>query len=305
MKVIYDNTITHILNTIGCKISINLLKKKETLIHEDIHQIGISDKIGYVTVNFPYKNSKKENILKIGRLIVKLNLQYTSSEIEVFTNKFKAAIKEHINLDYYSSNLEIVSGEDIRKWYLVDNYKHDDSSTLSKSCMKHHMCQEFLDIYVNNPNSCRMLILKENEKLIARALLWKVKSNKNKTTKNKFEYILDKIYSSNTYDEYVIKKWAMKNNWAIRISNEQYIYNNQVHFDNLVVKVIPKKYKYYPYMDTFTRYDYIKGHLYNDYEDKKFGHILNETLGEYKKSISRLRSVYYTFNNFCEKIGFR
>jgi hypothetical protein len=44
---------------------------------------------------------------------------------------------------------------------------------LGSSCMAR---RKYLSLYENNPDVCQMLILTEDDKLIGRAIVWKVKS---------------------------------------------------------------------------------------------------------------------------------
>jgi hypothetical protein len=67
----------------------------------------------------------------------------------------------------------LVSGSDISKWYSCDNYK-DMEGQLGSSCMARK--RNIFSIYENNPDVCQMLILTEDDKLIGRAIVWKVKS---------------------------------------------------------------------------------------------------------------------------------
>ena len=49
------------------------------------------------------------------------------------------------------------------------------------------------------------------------------------------------------------------------------------------------KYETYPYMDTFSRYDYVTGLLWNDTDNnqKTRGHILTSTQGDFREGEPR------------------
>jgi hypothetical protein len=316
MNLYYSPDFVSILKKINCEISNKILDFNGTshLIKKELNFIDIStERLGYIsfskkkyTYNFDescmeaifydkdsythdefWKNSR--NYLKVGRLVTKFGFDFTASQIEEFTNKFKSEVN-----NIKSINIQVVSGEDIRKWYNEKNYLIQNIGDLGRSCMRYDKCKEYLDIYVDNPDTCKLAIITRNNKLIARAILWKVSNIKLKLKlkpKVKFDYILDRVYSINSYDNYTLKDYAIKNNWAIRITERMFEYNNEEYYGSLEVKVKPKEYEKYPYMDTFSRFNSRKGTLYNDTNDYEIGHILKLVEGEYKKSISYFQYI--------------
>lgn len=101
----------------------------------------------------------KVNQTTIGRVVRGIltdnSIPYTDREIEKFVNKFKAAYDSSKIKNSKVEQIRIVKGEDIRYWYLSDRYCEETSSgkgSLGKSCMRYQSCQQFLDIYVNNPD---------------------------------------------------------------------------------------------------------------------------------------------------------
>jgi len=172
--------------------------------------------------------------------------EYTAADVEKFVNVYTATILFEKNaFDHF----EIVYGEDIKYWYLEEQYAAK-SGQLGNSCMRYKACQDYFDIYIENPEVCQLLIFKtlNGEKLLGRALLW---------TDVDGEKLMDRIYT--TKDNYIklFKKWADEKNYT-------YIYNNE---DVTTIKVEPKDYNKYPYMDTFTWYSQEKGLLYNDSDE--------------------------------------
>lgn len=197
------------------------------------------DKIGKVF-------SDKNNLIKIGRAVNSIlkdnKIITTEKEIENFVNKFKAKWEILNNI-----KIDLVDREDIRNWYHENNYCKLTKSvgsklgkgSLGKSCMRYHECQNYLDIYVENPNECEMIISVDSEnKLRARALLWKT---------NKGRY-LDRIYYTFDSDKEVILDWVYKNFGKIDGHDTE----GYGHIINLTGP--NNQYDEYPYMDTFEFY---------------------------------------------------
>jgi hypothetical protein len=157
------------------------------------------------------------------------------SKIEEFVNLYKAAIDgEDL------TKFELVSGEDIRKWYHENNYK-ERRGQLGNSCMRYNNCQDFLDIYVKNPEVCKLLILKSDDdknKITGRALVWKLTDG---------EYYMDRIYTINDSDKLLFQDYARIN----KIENS-YDGNSSL---SLEVKLGDHTYEKYPYMDTLVVYN--------------------------------------------------
>lgn len=62
-------------------------------------------------------------------------------------------------------------------------------TTLGSSCMK-NMSKETFNIYVENPDSVKLLILTLDGKLLGRALVWKIDSIKSTNERNITWYII-------------------------------------------------------------------------------------------------------------------
>lgn len=156
-----------------------------------------------------------------------------NKEIESFVNIAKAIYKQTNDKQLYSK-ISLVSGEDIRKFYLEENY-HFVKGSLGRSCMRGEEQQDFLDIYVDNSEICQMLVMKEGEKIIMRALLWTLESGKK---------YLDRIYATNESDAIIFMNYAKEQGWSMY--NSDFKNNKQVL--SLKIKWL---YDEYPYMDTF------------------------------------------------------
>lgn len=181
--------------------------------------------------------------VKIGRFVNKiLDLYFkdsgesndiTPASVEKFSNAFSASVLYSRDAN---KSFEIVDGEAIKNWYLVDNYSAVESQ-LGSSCMRHKGCQGFFSIYIENPDVCKLLILKDvtGEKINGRALLWTdVDGNK----------WMDRVYCIKDSYMNLFNKWATDNGY-------QNIYSSK---SSCKVKVKNKDYGSYPYMDTFFIY---------------------------------------------------
>ena len=131
--------------------------------------------------------------IKFGRLISKLiksNKENLQTAIDVISEHFpdakKISIDRHIQIfsdrlkglfislsdKTILSKIEFLSGEAIRDAYLETNYV-DGSGDLNRSCMRQKEKQSFLDIYVENPEVCNLLVLKDDSgKIKIRSILW-------------------------------------------------------------------------------------------------------------------------------------
>lgn len=249
-------------------------------------------------VNFMFKEydlgTKSRNDVKLGRLInALLPGKYTSKDIEEFTNKFKAALTNQ------GERFEEVSGDDINHWYNADNYK-EMSGTLGNSCMARK--SGLFGIYTENPDVCKLLILVEDDKLIGRALVWKLSSIKI-YGKDPIDdlWFMDRQYTIKDSDVEKFRNYAKEKGWIYKSSNNHHSFTNvtiegEEKNANLSVKVEAKNYRRYPYMDTFRRYDSDEGILYNDDdEDESYEgqYILNDTQGGYDQIASGVWSEWH------------
>lgn len=189
---------------------------------------------------------EKSNQTTIGRIVRSIltdnQIEYTDREIEKFVNKFKSAYDANKIKTSKVEPIRVVKGEDIRYWYLQDNYCQETlagKGSLGKSCMRYGKCQRFLDIYVNNPEECSLVIyVGDDNKLRGRALLWKTDSGLH----------LDRVYYTADSDTNLIEKWVSDN------------FELSKSWGGKKVKLTGKSnpdgsYDYYPYMDSFMYYD--------------------------------------------------
>lgn len=196
-----------------------------------------------------YKDSKSRTSISTGKLIGKIFKDVILEnikpfELEEFVNLYKAT---YDNLYGNVDDLIEVSGEDIRHWYNQKNYESIDGQ-LGNSCMSYEHRVRFLDIYVKNPEVCKLVILKSKDKpgkIRARALLWKTTSE---------EFYLDRIYSIRDSDIILFENWA----------KEYDILTYNTYGGDLSVQLKKIDYKTFPYMDTFMVYNPYLNLLKND-----------------------------------------
>ena len=183
-----------------------------------------------------WKSSR--NSMSIGKFTRKilnstLSLNISDSDLEKFVNDYKREYDE-----FFSEKvLELVSGEEIRKYYNIDSYE-DERGELGNSCMRQPSKSKFFDIYVKNPEVCQLLILRSNKdksKIKGRSLIWKL---------NDGSYYQDRIYTINKYEAKLFENWAKE--------KDMKLYNDD-HYD-IEVQLGDHVYDYYPYMDTFVCY---------------------------------------------------
>ena len=154
--------------------------------------------------------------------------------------------------------------------------------------MRFSRCRKYFDIYIENPKVCQLLILMDStgKKIDGRALLWKTESGEN---------FMDRVYTSKDSYMKLFKQWGEQNNYQMK----SYNYRGE----NIIVKVKPKIYSYYPYMDTLSCYAPVKGILSNDsvdydsYPDLK----LDRTFRSIFKDLDSI--VFGSFKNRSYKWG--
>jgi len=255
------------------------------------------------TIDYSYPfYTKNRNPIKIGRFINKvLNKKYKEKDIEDFVNELKSVIfsdREHF---------EIVSGEDIAYWYNSDHY-YDGNGTLGSSCMRNQNDGVF-EIYVNNPDVCKMLILLKENKLIGRALLWKPskitkKGGKESIILNENQYFMDRVYTNKDSLLNTFIRYADDNDFLHKTRNSySHTYgvlnktgdNFNVYMEVQLDKIV---YDMFPYMDTFKIYNpsnYILNNDIDNVDDDRYDgfYKLESTSGDFEIINSGYYSEYY------------
>ena len=202
----------------------------------------------YLTSNGNWLSGAERMITKFGKGVRKLFATYPDtieeSIIEFICNHLKA---KHT----FTAELIVVSGEDIRHWYHENNTDFSQNTgTLAGSCMRYDRCQPYLDLYVENPDKVKMLICRNDKKIIGRALLWH-DDNGNKA-------FMDRIYGADKTIA-ACKSWASKNGYLYK-NNQSY--RDKADFITTTGELVNKQFiitlkkptsEYFPYADTMAR----------------------------------------------------
>ena len=216
-----------------------------------------------------YKNIKS-NPYKVGRfvtnILTKAGVEFSTKDVEDFVSKFKSQVLKKRNI---LDNFEIVTDEDIRKYYSDDNYSFPNSGTLGSSCMRYDKCQSYFDIYVKNAS---LIIFRDpdsdEDKIIGRALLWDAIQN---STKDDIKF-MDRIYINDHSHTELFKEFAIKNKFFYKVNQD---YNNvPLMFngttlskeDSLITVHLEKGIEYdkFPFIDTVCFYNVDDDTLTND-----------------------------------------
>jgi hypothetical protein len=230
----------------------------------------------------PDYTSIRSTDVNVGRFVraflTKLGEKFTDIEIENFVDQYKKVMQ--MKTDIFSRFKE-VKGEDIKHYYLVDNYE-SESGSLGGSCMRHSRCQDYFDIYVNNPDKVSLVILlseQDSSKIAGRAILWLDDNDR---------YIMDRIYTIRTADILLFTEYCNSKGY---LHKESQNYSSTTPFiengieldgqDSKVVITLKKgEYSPYPYMDTMKFYSPETGVISNRYIRTAYGYIeLTDTDG--------------------------
>jgi hypothetical protein len=227
----------------------------------DIDYIDVTDKndtISYITRDrlerLEYDDDQWDNKLrqemKVGKLIMMITPNTNQVSLEKKISLFKSA---HNAIVTNKSTFKIVKGDEIGKWYNEDSYQ-EGTGQLNKSCMRDKM--DRLSVYYSNPDKISMLILlNEDNKLVGRALVWKVDEPEGVT-------YMDRIYTVYSEDVHRFEDYARQHGWKYF---EMYKYTDMKVYFNYDLGTDEEN----PYMDTFTNYysdiqcltnKYIDGH---------------------------------------------
>ena len=93
-------------------------------------------------------------------------------------------------------------------YYLKDNYIEVEGD-LGNSCMRYIYCQSYFDIYIKNPDVCKMLVyVDEDNKVWGRALIWTIDTcDEDKITSRTY---MDRIYGINDSIKVLFKGRSVK-----------------------------------------------------------------------------------------------
>ena len=168
---------------------------------------------------------------------------FTADEIEKFTYKYIACIS--------SNKIIIVDSSKSDSIYNTNNYieYHDSCShRLCNSCMNNEF--KHLQLFKDNPKKINFIVLLKENKISARAILWRTDNN---------IFLMDVVYYHSMSDYYELILFCTQNNIVYRETNKidhyiKFIVNNKVVDLSLKVtlsKNIESYGKNIPYIDTF------------------------------------------------------
>lgn len=232
--------------------------------------------------------SQSRNPIGVGRLVRAIlkssGETFSDSDLEKFVNDYKSTV-DLINDAF--SRFEVISGEKIADIYHQDNYESDDG-TLGQSCMA-DMPRDTFQIYTRNPEVCQLVILwskyggsivdgkYKSNKICGRAILWKTREG---------DMFMDRIYTNNDSDVELFKKFATKNGWwnkKTQNSTSRITAERGTESKNPDYVVDLKVWKGdYPYLDSLCYLNSRSGELSNNLYEINADYFLNDTCGGYE-----------------------
>lgn len=210
--------------------------------------VGLFSEPGQLSVK---KGTKTESI-KVGKVIKSLldsigYIDYKPDEFQKFIDVLLGKIKSIKPSE--STEIKLVSGDDILKYYDKNNTVYERGTELANSCMAGSDKNDLLEIYKSNPNNVQLLVKLIDGKADARALVWKLDYSE-----KGYEYYMDRCYSNTKSDEVVMFEWLKRNKGKV-YKREMDETTREVDTDwnkLLVVKMDKVLFKYYPYLDTMS-----------------------------------------------------
>jgi len=250
-----------------------LSDKKADNISDDSNPFSIKGRSDVKVGRFAKALLTDKNFISYSGLSTKVS-KLKDKDFEDFVNLYKAAtVKE-------DHKFELVSGEKIREYYDYNNYAFKEKGNLGSSCMKHEECQDYFDIYVENPKVCSLLVyLNGGGEVLGRALVWKL------STTPGSEYFMDRIYTANDSDVIKFTNYAEEKGWMYKYRQNcdnydalVFKYKGQNVVGELKVDLSKSDFESYPFLDTLCCLNREKKYLSN----RAFSSVefLNDTEGE-------------------------
>lgn len=199
------------------------------------------DKLNYWSPKIRYHS-------RPGSLMKKL-LKLNDFEISNFTTQFLSIVDPPV------FNMVVVQGVDIAKYYNYQSYA-DQRGSLGSSCMKSSP-DNFFDIYVQNPNQIKMLImLDQYNKLMGRSIIWSDLK------------LMDRVYTSNDNHCTYFYDWAVENGYSYKEFNnwntpKNWVVNENKEIKKYEIQLENVQFDHYPYLDSFKWLDLITKKIYN------------------------------------------
>lgn len=268
----------------------------------DLHGIEVDTNYNYITYDVDkedkvfftpddkvkkaadYKTIKKSD-MNVGRfvraILTKAGIEVKPKELEDFVSKYKATIL--VEKEAFK-RFEIVKGDDIKKWYLVDNYDKE-LGTLGSSCMRYAKCQEYLSIYSENPDKVSLIILKSSEdpdKITGRALLW---------LDDKDRKFMDRVYIINSADTQLFIDYAIDSGFYYK-KNQTFNTGENIMFNGeelkreeswVTVTLENSEFDYYPYMDSLK---YFQKQLSKHFQAREYSKLTSDYNSAYDAELT-------------------
>ena len=216
------------------------------------------------------------NPLRLGRMaraiLTVSSIAFTDHELSQFVEQFTATF------DFAADALrqfDIVSGDDIHKWYDQNRYVGGGGS-LNHSCMS-SASRNKLSIYCNNANVSLVILyddagevidgVYQSNKIKGRAILWK-----NCDINGEVATFMDRIYTTFESDTELFKQFAEKEEFFFK-TNQGYggqsISNGTRTIDRpgIVCSLEESDLSSYPYMDTMCHVDISNNKCSNNSDD--------------------------------------
>ena len=209
--------------TVSCTIRVS--KFFDYIDIQDINTIEMYDNDFY-NPKLRYHSSIGKLLKKI---IPKIDSLYGQKELANFITLFKSESYKELGTNHEFIFEEATEDRILWGYHSANYYEH--SNTLGSSCMRYNHCQEYLHIYSENPDKISLgMLLKEN-KVAARALIWRIGD----------DVWFDRIYAIDHDTEIILKNHLEKLNMNSCYDEDYKLFVNlkNTYFD------------YYPYMDTF------------------------------------------------------
>lgn len=242
----------------------------------DTEKIIATDKPDEVNIKRANRPVNPSDIVKIGKLIRKINTKFTQEDVSDFVTAYKATTLK--------SSIEpiIVKGEDIRIAYLKTNYE-SERGDMETNCMKGEECQPYLRIYVDNPDKVgSVIITNEASKIRARALIWNTDQG---------DVVMDKIYATEPELKNVLHNWADENGIVYRAKDDSkpihsHLFMSKGREFSKSYSITLKNFDFnmYPYLDTFF-YMTDNGVLHNIMPTKENYRELRNATGTYQPRV--------------------
>jgi len=253
-KISSNNVAKRILDNIGNKVSdVSFLSISEN----DSKNVTYlpSNRIDKVEGD-PY-TSRLRQPMNWGKLINNLFPgEFTNMDIDNFYNRYRPEIDSK---DTEDKRFVIMRGDDIRKWYHHSMYNGEMGS-----CMRYDKCQDYFKMYTENPEKVGLLVYLDEtgNKAYGRALVWDhLLKPSGDTKENKDPYtLLDRIYTVSGKSQLpaLYKKYAIDHGWIYK-DNDGFYMDGVRKTSSVTIKLKPKDYGKYPYMDTMQYYTPMTG----------------------------------------------